>query len=111
MSRGALIDESALVLALRKGRLGGAGLDTFEQMDVFTPHEAPPTHSLLELENVVLTPHVAAGSVQSAQDVSRGGIESVVAVLGGYWPLPGKTVNAGVVPRFPLRDYEPTLFD
>ena len=110
-SRGALVDENALVLALREGRLGGAGLDTFEQMDVFTPNEAPPSHPLLELENVILTPHVAAGSVQSGQDVSRGGIENVVAVLGGYWPSPGNLVNAGVVPRFPLRDYEQSLFE
>lgn len=110
-SRGALVDEAALVLALREGRLGGAGLDTFEQMDVFTPNEAPPTHPLLELENVVLTPHVAAGSIESGQDVSRGGIENVAAVLSGYWPPSGNIVNEGVVPRVPLRDYDKTLFE
>ena len=110
-SRGALVDEAALVLALREGRLGGAGLDTFEQIDVFTPNEAPPTHPLLELENVVLTPHVAAGSLQSGQAVSRGGIENVVAVLSGYWPHPENIVNDGVVPRFPLRDYDEALFE
>ena len=109
-SRGALVEEAALVLALREGRLGGAGLDTFEQIDVFTPDEAPPSHPLLELENVILTPHVAAGSVQSGQDVSRGGIENVAAVLSGYWPPPGNIVNDAVVPRFPLRDYDQTLF-
>jgi D-3-phosphoglycerate dehydrogenase len=109
-SRGALVDETALVLALREGRLGGAGLDTFEQMDVFTPNEAPPVHPLLELDNVVLTPHVAAGSVQSGQAVSRGGIENVVAILSGYWPLPENIVNRGVVPRVPLHDYEASLF-
>jgi len=110
-SRGALVDEAALVLALREGRLGGAGLDTFEQIDVFTPNEAPPTHPLLELENVVLTPHVAAGSVQSGQAVARGGIENVVAVLSGYWPRLENIVNDGVVPRFPLRDYDEALFE
>src|SRR5579859_496058 len=109
-SRGALVDEAALVQALREGRLGGAGLDTFEQIDVFTPYEAPPAHPLLELENVVLTPHVAAGSVQSGQAVSRGGVENVVAILSGYWPLPENIVNRGVVPRVPLQDYDETLF-
>ncbi len=110
-SRGALVDESALILALREGRLGGAGLDTFEQIDVFTPHEAPPTHPLLDLENVILTPHVAAGSVQAMQDVSRGGIENVAAVLSGSWPPPANIVNHGVVPRFPLRDHAWALLE
>lgn len=110
-ARGALVDEAALVSALREGRLGGAGLDTFEQIDVFTPDEAPPVHPLLELDNVVLTPHVAAGSVQSGQAVSRGGIENVVAILSGYWPLPENIVNGGVVPRYPLQEHDPTLFE
>lgn len=110
-ARGALVDETALVRALREGRLGGAGLDTFEQIDVFTPHEAPPEHPLLALDNVILTPHVAAGSVQSAQAVSRGGIENVIAILSGYWPPAENIVNTGVVPRFPLQDYPEDLFD
>jgi phosphoglycerate dehydrogenase-like enzyme len=110
-SRGALVDEAALVLALQEDRLGGAGLDTFEQIDVFTPNEAPPVHPLLELENVVLTPHVAAGSVQAGQAVSRGGIENVVAILSGYWPPQGNIVNREVVPRFPLRDFDEHLFE
>ena len=110
-SRGALVDETALVRALQDGRLGGAGLDTFEQIDVFTANEAPPVHPLLELENVVLTPHVAAGSVQAGQAVSRGGIENVAAILSGYWPRPENIVNRGVVPRFPLQAFEESLFD
>jgi D-3-phosphoglycerate dehydrogenase len=110
-SRGALVDEAALVLSLREGRLGGAGLDTFEQIDVFTSDEAPPVHPLLELENVILTPHVAAGSVQSGQAVSRGGIENVVAILSGYWPPQENIVNSGVIPRFPLQNHDETLFE
>jgi D-3-phosphoglycerate dehydrogenase len=110
-SRGALVDEPALVAALREGRLAGAGLDTFEGIDVFTPNEAPPVHPLLELENVIVTPHVAAGSVQSGQAVSGGGVENVVAILSGYWPLPQNIVNTGVVPRWPLREHDPSLFE
>jgi len=109
-ARGALVDEAALVRALREGRLGGAGLDTFEQINVFTPHETPPAHPLLELDNVIVTPHVAAGSVQSEQAVSRGGVENVVAILSGYWPPRARIVNWGVTPRVPLRDGGGDLF-
>jgi glyoxylate reductase len=102
-SRGALVDEQALVAALREGRLAGAGLDTFERIDIFDEHESPPIHPLLELDNVILTPHIAAGSVQATQDQMRGGVENVVAVLRGCWPPEAHVVNPDVVPAVPLR--------
>ena len=104
-ARGAIVDELALVDALRSGRLAGAGLDTFELIDVHTPEERRPEHPLLELDNVVLTPHVAAGSVQAMEDVARGSVENVVAVLSGRWPLPERVVNPQVKPRRPLAPY------
>jgi phosphoglycerate dehydrogenase-like enzyme len=58
----------------------------------------------------VLTPHVAAGSVESGQAVSRGGIENVVAVLSGLWPQPDNLVNRDVMPRVPLRPFDEQLF-
>jgi phosphoglycerate dehydrogenase-like enzyme len=56
LSRGALVDEDALVAALTEGRLRGAGLD------VFATEPLPPGHPFWSLPNVVLTPHVSAVS-------------------------------------------------
>jgi len=52
-ARGGLVDEPALIDAVRTGRLGGAGLD------VFTEEPAAPGEALLTLDNVVVTPHIA----------------------------------------------------
>jgi D-3-phosphoglycerate dehydrogenase len=108
-SRGAIVDELALARLLREGVIDGAGLDTFEHIDVFTTDERPIDHPLLGLDNVILTPHVAALSVQAAQDVARGGVENVATVLSGHWPRPDRIVNRGVQPWFPLAEYDPAL--
>lgn len=55
MGRGMLIDEQALIEALKKGKIAGAGLDTFEQEPL------PENHPLWELSNVMITPHVTPG--------------------------------------------------
>jgi len=56
VSRGPVIDESALLAALRAGKLAGAGLDVFEEEPL------PATSPLWALENVILTPHVAGAT-------------------------------------------------
>lgn len=64
IARGSVVDEPALVDALRTGRLAGAGLDVFaDEPDV--PVE------LLELDTVVLLPHVASGTVQTRGEMER----------------------------------------
>ncbi len=103
-SRGAIVDEMALVGLLREGRLAGAGIDTFEGIDVFVEEERPPDHPLLPLDNVILTPHVGAISVQAMEDVSNGGLGNAAAVLSGNWPPRENFVNPGVIPRFPLAE-------
>jgi phosphoglycerate dehydrogenase-like enzyme len=108
-SRGAIVDEFALADALRSGRLRGAGIDTFEKIDVHCGVDGPQEHPFFELDNIILTPHTAAASVEAAQDVSRGAIENVVSILNGRWPADGNVVNRGVEPRIPLEPHDPSL--
>jgi phosphoglycerate dehydrogenase-like enzyme len=108
-SRGALVDELALAKLLQEGAIAGAGIDTFEHIDIFG-EEKVPDHPFLALDNVILTPHIAAMSIQAKEDVGRGGVENVVSILSGHWCHPDNIVNRGVVPRFPLAEYDPSLF-
>jgi D-3-phosphoglycerate dehydrogenase len=110
-SRGAIVDEDALAELLAQGHLGGAGLDTFEVIDIFGEKESPPDHPLTRLDNVILTPHVSGLSVQASREVSATGIQNLVSVLSGNMPHPHNIVNTGVVPRFPLREHDPDLFN
>ena len=99
-SRGAIVDEAALVTALQGRRITGAALDVFESIDVFAPPGDPPQHPLLELDNVIATPHCAGSSVESSHESKVRGAQHAAAVLAGRWPA--HVVNTSVVPRFPL---------
>ena len=101
-ARGAIVDENALAELLESGHLAGAGLDTFEIVDVHHPHPERPTHRLFQMENVVFTPHVAAFSVDSDKDVSYGSVANLNNVLSGRWPESDRIVNPQVRPRHPL---------
>ena len=83
----------------RLGAFGAGGMG-FVTIDVLLRHP-----------KVIATPHVAAGSVESGQDVSRGGVQNVATILAGHFPVEENIVNAGVVPRFPLAPYDPALLD
>jgi D-3-phosphoglycerate dehydrogenase / 2-oxoglutarate reductase len=92
-ARGELVDEQALLDALRSGKVAAAALDVFSA----EPYSGP----LLELDNVVVTPHLAA-STEEAQD--RAGVivaEQVAAALGG-----GLVTNAVNIPSIGADDLE-----
>jgi D-3-phosphoglycerate dehydrogenase len=74
-ARGALIDEMALVEGLRSGKIAGAALD------VYAEEPLSPESPLLELENVVITPHLAASTVEAQRDVGTQIIEQMLDVL------------------------------
>ncbi len=104
-ARGAVVEEAALINALRHRTIAGAGLDVYESFDVFAEGQpGPGTHPLFDLDNVILTPHVASFSLQAREDVTRGGIENVAAVLQGRRPKKENIVNPDVVPQWPLSD-------
>jgi D-3-phosphoglycerate dehydrogenase len=85
-SRGGVVDEEALYDALKAGRLFGAGLDVWEV-------EPPPKdHPLLELPNVIATPHAAGGTHDTQVRSSMQVAQQVVEVLQGKPPLPENRV-------------------
>jgi D-3-phosphoglycerate dehydrogenase len=94
-SRGGVVDQAALVRALRDGRIAGAGLDV---TDPEPPAAADP---LLAMDNVILTPHVAWYSEESREHVTTEAAREVVRVLRGEPPR--SPVNAHVVPRKPTQ--------
>ena len=88
-SRGGVIDERALVRALKEGRIAGAALD------VTDPEPPLGNNPLLSLENVIVTPHAAFYSVAATAELARKAAENVVTVLRGE--VPRTLVNAEVL--------------
>lgn len=81
VGRGAVIDESALVEFLREKRIAGAMLDVYEQ------YRIGPGHALFSLDNVILTPHLAGGTVQSRSRASVAAAREMLRMLSGEPPL------------------------
>jgi glyoxylate reductase len=79
-ARGPIVDEAALAQALRDGTIAGAGLDVFE-------HEPAIEPALLELENVVLLPHLGSATIETRTAMGVLAAQNVVAVLAGKPPL------------------------
>jgi phosphoglycerate dehydrogenase-like enzyme len=78
-SRGPVIDETALVQALREGSIFGAGLDVFEDEPALKP-------GLAQLPNVVLAPHIASAAAETRSNMVEIVVDAVLAVLQGQSP-------------------------
>jgi D-lactate dehydrogenase len=96
-ARGSLVDTHALVVALRDGHLGGAGLDVLEgEQDIFDERQVlsrdydrdrlerlVESHVLVRMPNVVLTPHNAFNSVEALRRIDETTVENILAFLEG----------------------------
>lgn len=98
-ARGPIIDELALIDALERGAIAGAGLDVLEQ----EPPE--PDNPLLSMENVVVTPHVASATTRMRPETRRRVGREVSLVLRGRWPM--SCVNPTVLPKVALERWQP----
>ena len=89
IARGGIVDDAALAQALRERRIAAAGLDVFEG--------EPKVHpELLELPNVVLTPHIGSATVATRRRMAGLAADNLIAALtGGAPPTP---VNPEVLP-------------
>ena len=90
-SRGPIIDEAALVEALRAGKVWGAGLDVMEREPLQS--DSP----LCKFDNVTLTPHIASYSAEARESLFEEGAEIAAQLLSGHW-LP-TIVNPEVRPK------------
>lgn len=79
-SRGPVVDEGALAWALEHRLIAGAALDVYE-------HEPEINPALLDLENVLLVPHLGSGTVETRTAMADLAVDNVVAVLSGKPPL------------------------
>lgn len=89
-SRGPVVDEKALVRALKNGRIAGAALDVFEREPQVEPE-------LLEMNNVVLAPHIGSGSYETRLKMSEMAADNLLSVLKGQ--RPPNMVNSDVWDR------------
>jgi glyoxylate reductase len=79
IARGGIVDDAALIRALREGRIAAAGLDVYENEPAFNP-------GFLSLSNVVLTPHIASASVATRLAMADCAADNLIAALSGATP-------------------------
>ena len=90
-TRGAVVDQDALVASLRSGHLGGAALD------VTDPEPLPLDHPLFALPNAVITPHIGSASLATRAKMAEMAAMNIIEVLAGRMPL--NPVNEPSKPR------------
>jgi phosphoglycerate dehydrogenase-like enzyme len=96
VGRGELVDQAALTAALRERRIAGAGLDVFQVEPL--PFDDP----LLDLDNVILTPHWSASTSDVWRATGRAMAEGMLRAASGL--LPENIVNPGVLDRLAFRE-------
>lgn len=101
VSRGAVVNDDALIAALREGRVGGAVLD------VFTEQPLPPGHPYFSFDNVVLTPHMAGITEESMMRMGLAAAQESLRVLRGE--LPVNLRNPEAVAAFRARFPDPAI--
>jgi glyoxylate/hydroxypyruvate/2-ketogluconate reductase len=79
IARGGIVDDAALIVALRANRIAAAGLDVFENEPAFDP-------AFLTLSNVVLTPHIASASESTRRAMANCAADNLIAALTGGTP-------------------------
>lgn len=79
IARGGIVDDAALVEALRAKRIGAAGLDVFENEPAFDP-------AFLTLSNVVLTPHIGSATESTRRAMANCAADNLIAALTGKMP-------------------------
>lgn len=94
-SRGPIVDEDALIEALQSKKIAGAGID------VFAKEPIPPDNPLRNMENVVLSPHVAGFTAESLRRISEQCTENCIHALEGE--IPEFVVNRDVLPKWKER--------
>ncbi|RWI96820.1 hydroxyacid dehydrogenase [Mesorhizobium sp.] len=95
VSRGPVVDDEALIEALRKGRIGGAALD------VFATQPLPPSHPYFSFDNVIITPHMAGITEESMMRMGVGAANEALLVLADK--LPVNLRNPEVIERYRRR--------
>jgi glyoxylate reductase len=79
-SRGPVVDEKALYEALKAKKIAGAGLDVFEKEPI------DPTNPLIDLDNIIMMPHIASASIDTRMAMAMMAATNIVAVLEGREP-------------------------
>jgi glyoxylate reductase len=89
-ARGPVVSEQDLVNAIREGKVGGAGLDVFDNEPNINPE-------LVGMENVILTPHIASSTVEAREEYGRLAVGAILQTLSGS--IPENIVNKEAWPQ------------